>query len=564
MAERQRVLIVEDRPDWQSILSKTMVAINWTVDIASTYDQALHLLNHHAYDLAIIDPVLDNTNKYNRDGLRVLVEIHKDYPETALIIVSGSVSQSTLDTYPDLPKDLKLIEKHKWDRETFTSFIRNAMTPPHGQIGKSTVIRMLRSSQRYAPPNKEMPTPPREEERKGKARILIVEDRPDWQVILARTLEDEAWFWRYVPNASLALELLKDKQQFFHVVLLDLRLGDQDVPLQEGEGWQLLDYLSSSGKRTRVIVVSGEASRGDVAALFTRYPIEGFIDKDTFKKNELLGLIYALMAKPKIHIQTLGGFHVWRDEKSVSDFGSHEAELLLKILLAHQGETVPSIKLIKWLLPGFGVTTSLSQPKPALRAIVDTLRHVLEPDLERGDHSAFILERPEGYVLDVSQGLRVDFIELVAKLADGKQHQAAGQDEQAMAVYLAAQALHEGEFLPDDRSKAWALNTRNQVEHDYARLLNRLADLYAKQDDLAKAIETAQLCLKVDAYHESTHRRLMRYHYCHHNKEAALTAYLTWEKLKREFFGEEPSPETQTLRDAIIRNEQIAQVEQSD
>jgi DNA-binding SARP family transcriptional activator len=56
----------------------------------------------------------------------------------------------------------------------------------------------------------------------------------------------------------------------------------------------------------------------------------------------------------------------------------------------------------------------------------------------------------------------------------------------------------------------------------------------------------------------------MRYHYCHHNKEAALTAYLTWEKLKREFFGEEPSPETQTLRDAIIRNEQIAQVEQSD
>ena len=52
-----------------------------------------------------------------------------------------------------------------------------------------------------------------------------------------------------------------------------------------GRNRAYLDHLAMTGKKTRVIVVSGEASRGDVAALFTRYPIEGFVDKDAFKKK---------------------------------------------------------------------------------------------------------------------------------------------------------------------------------------------------------------------------------------------------------------------------------------
>ena len=75
--ENRRALIVEDRSDWQNIIAKALTSMDWEYDIASNFEQALILVESKYYDLAVIDPVLDNANKYNRDGLRVMAELHK-------------------------------------------------------------------------------------------------------------------------------------------------------------------------------------------------------------------------------------------------------------------------------------------------------------------------------------------------------------------------------------------------------------------------------------------------------------------------------------------------------
>src|SRR5688572_17012848 len=106
-----RILIVEDREDWQKIISRNLVGLDCMIDIASSYSQALRLMKQHDYAVAIIDPVLDVTNKYNRDGLRVLLELHQRSPQTRLVVVSGSLNHSTLRQMSELPPRLPLIEK---------------------------------------------------------------------------------------------------------------------------------------------------------------------------------------------------------------------------------------------------------------------------------------------------------------------------------------------------------------------------------------------------------------------------------------------------------------------
>jgi DNA-binding SARP family transcriptional activator len=178
--------------------------------------------------------------------------------------------------------------------------------------------------------------------------------------------------------------------------------------------------------------------------------------------------------------------------------------------------------------------------------------------------SVFILSNSNGISLDTSRSIDLDFDMLEQLLLDGKAHQQREEDAEAMKLYEKGATLHQGEYLANDRVTDWSAALRVELQVKFARLLNRLADLYAKQNRLDDAIRTAQETLQNDPYHESTHRRLMRYHYCKGDKDTALTVYATLEKLRREFFEEEPREETRALRDSILADETVPCVEQLD
>jgi phosphoribosyl 1,2-cyclic phosphodiesterase/DNA-binding SARP family transcriptional activator len=290
----------------------------------------------------------------------------------------------------------------------------------------------------------------------------------------------------------------------------------------------------------------------------SRPPVEIILAEEGLTLNIEDSVFKTKPKKPTIRIQTLGDFQVWRNGELISDFGSPIAEKLLKILVARRGESLTEAELADLL---FHDEASLYHP--ALHAVLNTVRYILEPDLPPGEPSSFVVAKGQGFALRQTQNIKVDFEDLERLLNEGKNYQAEGRDDLALLSYEQAVSLHQGDFMPEDRSGDWSVQVRNQVQTQYARILNRLADLYAKRGDFEQAIRLAQSGVDEDAYHEAGYRRLMRYHHCKGDSKTALTIYSTLEKLKREFFQEEPSPETQTLRDAIQRGEPVSCVEQS-
>ena len=112
-----------------------------------------------------------------------------------------------------------------------------------------------------------------------------------------------------------------------------------------------------------------------------------------------------------------------------------------------------------------------------------------------------------------------------------------------------------------------AAKVHSVVSHDLevalmnVQLLHWLEDLYAAAGKLDQAIEAATRSLQVDAYIESTYRRLMRYQTCKGNRKAALATYRSLVKLFSEFFGEEPSIVTMRLHDDIEAGSPVVCVE---
>lgn len=572
MAYKCQVLIIENRKEWQTVLAQMLPEATTEIQTIQTYNDAITVLEHHPFDLAIIDLTLDiSAHDYDRDGthdgLQVLVEVAKRFPKTRLIALGESGGSDTLRNTPGVPANLAVIEKTHWDQAAFRTLLDGIISnvPPQSSMIPvatpkpteeiSPIIPDLpRTSWLTSPLNTGL-TPPGVGSRPGRPRVLIVEDQALWQQTIAELMELEGYFWRVAPTHEQALERLR--LESFHVVLIDLVLGDLQTPWREGQGWQVLDYLVSHCPKTKVIVISGHASSADVARLFMGYPIKGFIDKQAFSPNELRSIVREQIAGPVLRIQTLGDFRIRRDGKLINDFGHDLAETVIKILLTRRGNSISVNELIDYLWPE-------SEPKDNytnLGIIIGSARAALEPDLPRSTDSKFIMRNGANYQFNV-MNVEVDAEQLRQLVSEGRQHERQGEIEQAIKNYKAAREIYHGDYLPGDRFARWTMQERAALQNLYTDMLNRLADLYAGLGNLKLAIEVASQALQIDAYAESTYRRLMRYHACNNNLTSSLSVYRALVKLFSEFFNEEPSAETIQLQEAIAAGRQVDCVEE--
>jgi DNA-binding SARP family transcriptional activator/ActR/RegA family two-component response regulator len=585
---KRRVLIFESQEDWQNILRQAFPESDFEIQSARTHDEAICALEAHAFDLAVIAPdepsetgaITDENKDDAPDSLQSLVQIKETFTDVPLIVVAATAGQNRLKNAPESIRAVPLMPKQQWDRAAFTALVRGVLSGDNEQSpekwGPPEPEISLPSGKESAPearPNMGMtrplsPTgmtrplasglqPPVIGSRIGRPRVLVVEDRDDWQHLFAQVMEREDYFWRVATNYDEALERLRHDS--FHVVLLDLMLSEGDLPLHQGKGWQLLDHLVTNFQKTKVIVASGEATRSDVARLFMRYPIKGFIDKDAFSESELRTVVREQLSGPSLRVQTFGAFRIWRDGKVIDNFEDRRAEIVLKILITRRGQPVSADELIEILLPG-------SDPKVVyaeLGASVNSARIALEPDLPRPGDSSFIIRNGTNFMFNFMANVSVDVQQLRQLVSEGHQHERTGEMLEAIKNYQAARSIYLGDYLPGDRFAQWAIQERTAAQSLYTDALNRLADLYAEQGHLDLAIEAASRSLQVDAYSESTYRRLMRYHYCKGDKTAALAVYRNMVKLFSEFFGEEPGIFTQRLYDDIQAGHHVSCVETS-
>src|SRR5579864_3661914 len=141
---KPHVLIVEGQEDWLGILRQSFAKDEFDTAIARNYDEAMYALGQHAYDLVVVDPVLDGpvhtpAMQSGHDGLQLLAKLAYDYPQIRVIVVSGSVGREMLRNAHELPPNLPSVQKQGWDRDQFMTTVKRVMDgeswgPPEPQI----------------------------------------------------------------------------------------------------------------------------------------------------------------------------------------------------------------------------------------------------------------------------------------------------------------------------------------------------------------------------------------------------------------------------------------------
>ena len=120
MAEKKAaVLIVDDQPNWLSLFSD-LLEDEYDVTSASGHKEALAALDREPpFHVAVVDIRLDDRDRDNEDGLRLIEEINRKGEPTKTIIVTGYPTfRTSRRAFRDLGA-LDYIEKYPEDGKSF-------------------------------------------------------------------------------------------------------------------------------------------------------------------------------------------------------------------------------------------------------------------------------------------------------------------------------------------------------------------------------------------------------------------------------------------------------------
>ncbi|MEM7034410.1 MAG: BTAD domain-containing putative transcriptional regulator, partial [Chloroflexota bacterium] len=341
----------------------------------------------------------------------------------------------------------------------------------------------------------------------------------------------------------------------FHLVLLDLKLQTNELPMNSNEGWLLLDHLVEAFPKTKILIISGQASPHDVAQLLTRYPIIGFVEKQHFTREKITEAVAQATKAPALRIQTLGQFKLWRDGEAITNWERPQAEMIAKLLLTRRASgdrAISSEELITRFWPDADETSGRKKLLP----LISNARRTIEPDIEPRD-SNFILRTTNGYFFDLTGHITWDALAFREALQRGNHCLRQEDWEGAIMAYEKGAKLYQGDFLAEDRYADWTLSLRHELANDYRDLQISLADCHAALGDYDKAIAACEIALRKDPILESGYRRLMRFHYCNQEKGLALRVYRDCVKLFEELVEGTPTPATRHLHDDIINDRSI-------
>lgn len=273
-----RALVVDDDSSWLELLSEILEEAGYHVDRAINLEQANALLKK-SYHLAVVDLSLDTYDHRNQDGLKVLEQIHRQYPDCVTILLSG---YATVEIAVSVIKDLggyTCLRKEVFRRSEFRSLIAKLFE----QI---TVAEQLSATKFEGRRSKteEFPISP---------NILVIEDDAGWRDLLEEILLDAGYSVRVCTGYGDAQGILR--REHFSLVILDLNLTGnlsesprllKGEALEQLEGFRLIASARASG--AQIIVISGLSSPNIIDKMFKRGKIFAYLEKHSFERRGFL------------------------------------------------------------------------------------------------------------------------------------------------------------------------------------------------------------------------------------------------------------------------------------
>lgn len=212
-----------------------------------------------------------------------------------------------------------------------------------------------------------------------------------------------------------------------------------------------------------------------------------------------------------LDIHCLGPFKVFLGNREIPDKSWRSANvrwLFQYLVLKNQQGFIPKDVLLELLWPG----EDPQKTNRRFHVTMTSLRKVLEPDLKRGEASAYLLRQSDTYRLYCGVSGRIDFIDFL-KQCQHVQQAAHPSDDDTLACLLSTAALYGGPLFQEEPYVEWCIEDREWVQSQYLDLLCTIIRAYEERENWEACIPWANRCLAIDRYAEPIYRVLMRCHF---------------------------------------------------
>lgn len=247
----------------------------------------------------------------------------------------------------------------------------------------------------------------------------------------------------------------------------------------------------------------------------------------------------------ELYVQTLGRFRALRRGEAITDkaWGTHRARTVFKLLLTERGRPMVADRLAEAVWPDADAKSAARN----LHTAVSELRRVLEPELAKPAESRFILSTEAGYAFDAAGHAIVDVEAFEQHIARARELLGQGELAAAVQAFAHAEALHDGDYLPEDLYADWAMGERERVRNLRISALLDAAGARARLGRYRMAIASCRRVLEMDNCVEEAYRGIMRYAHALGDRAQALRAFEECASTLGRELGVAPMPETTTL-----------------
>ena len=252
---------------------------------------------------------------------------------------------------------------------------------------------------------------------------------------------------------------------------------------------------------------------------------------------------------PALYITCFCRFKVRRLDQPIVLCSNRNGQAILRYLVAQPEHHATMDILMTLLWP---------EDEPAvahhkLQVAVSALRRSLNDGYVKDAGGGYILCKHGVYELNPLVPLRTDVDEFLEYYQAGQQ----SSGNVMVAYYKRACDLYTGPFLSEDLYTDWSFIRRKQLNQVYLTMCNALAEYCLKTGRYEHAMRWIGAILKENRCDEVAHQQLMRAYAAQGRRSEALLQYQLCARILAEELGVQPMPETISLFQAILNNENL-------
>jgi len=246
-----------------------------------------------------------------------------------------------------------------------------------------------------------------------------------------------------------------------------------------------------------------------------------------------------------LRIVMFGRFEVWRAGSLVSEseWRRKAVKDVLKILVSKPDNLFTPEHLAELVL----LEASPQMARRNIQSLVSRLRRVLEPELERGTESRFVIRVGQGYYFSPQADVWLDTSALLEAECRGDAAFDESAFSEAACHYEAAAKLYRGDFLEEDRYSEWTLDIREEWRERHAGILYKLARCYMQAGDYKRAVGIGRRGFEVRPWNEAAMQQLMMCYYASGERMEALRIFARGTEAMLQYLDATPSEETISL-----------------